>query len=236
MKNSYYQDIDTEEDDANRWILPYADFITLLFAVFVVMYAVSNVEESKFKSLADSLSVAMNVTKAEVIEERHKNEKILAERENSEGLDEISANLQNDLAPLIAENKVRIISTKGGISIEINEKFLFKSGQAELTQGFNQHLDDIADILKKHHNQIEVEGHTDNAPIHSAFFPSNWELSAARASTVVRALASKGVPEEQLSAVGFAATHPIDTNFTEDGRLHNRRVDIRILGKTKTPL
>jgi chemotaxis protein MotB len=229
---------DYDEDDPNRWILPFADFITLLFAVFVVMYAVSNVEESKFKSLSESLSVALNVKESQdnfEIIQNSKNNSLIQKQSKSDNFIELSANLQNDLAPLIADKKIRIIKSTYGIEIEINDSFLFKSGQADLDFLFTQPIREIADILKKYPNQIEVEGHTDDAKISSAVYPSNWELSAARASSVIRALIANGVPEKQLAAIGYAATRPIDTNSTEEGRYRNRRVAIKILGNTKAP-
>ncbi len=225
-----------DEDDVNRWLLPYADFITLLFAVFVVMYAVSNVEESKLKSLSESLKVALNTQEKEtkgLLESSQLNSMIESSKTKEENLIELSAALKNDLAPLLADNKVRIIKNKGGISIEINDSLLFKSGQALIEVSFDKDLAQIAHILKKYPNQIQVEGHTDNNKINTGIYPSNWELSSARASVVVRGLIANGVPENQLSAVGFAANQPIDTNLTDEGRYHNRRVTIKILGSSK---
>jgi chemotaxis protein MotB len=229
------EDFLNDEDDVNRWLLPYADFITLLFAVFVVMYAVSNVEESKLKSLSESLKVALNTQEKEskdLLESSQLNSIIESTKTKEENLIELSAALKNDLAPLLADNKVRIIKNKGGISIEINDSLLFKSGQALIEMSFDKDLAQIANILKKYPNPIQVEGHTDNNKINTGIYPSNWELSSARASVVVRGLIANGVAEKQLSAVGFAANQPIDTNLTDEGRYHNRRVTIKILGSS----
>ena len=240
MKNNLLRrsnPIDDEDDDANRWLLPYADFITLLLAVFVVMYSVSNVEESKFKSLSESLSIALNVKNTE-----SKNNNFISDKTNSmieqihtreSQIAEINNTLQNDLAPLIAQNKIRIIKVRDGISIVINDSFLFKSGQAQIDPTFEKDLLQISDILKKYPNQIQVEGHTDNNRINTGLYPSNWELSSARASSVVRAFITNGVQESQLTAIGYAANQPIESNNSEEGRYRNRRVAIKILGGTK---
>jgi chemotaxis protein MotB len=240
MKNNLLRKsnpIDDEDDDANRWLLPYADFITLLLAVFVVMYSVSNVEESKFKSLSESLSIALNVKNTE-----SKNNNFISDKTNSmieqihtreSQIAEINHALQNDLAPLIAQNKINIIKLKDGISIVINDSFLFKSGQAQIDPTFEKDLTQISEILKKYPNQIQVEGHTDNDRIQTGMYPSNWELSSARASSVVRAFITNGVQESQLTAIGYAANQPIESNNSEEGRYRNRRVAIKILGGTK---
>jgi chemotaxis protein MotB len=240
MKNNLLRKsnpIDDEDDDANRWLLPYADFITLLLAVFVVMYSVSNVEESKFKSLSESLSIALNVKNTE-----SKNNNFISDKTNSiieqihtreSQIAEINSTLQNDLAPLIAQNKIKIIKVRDGISIVINDSFLFKSGQAQIDPTFEKDLLQISDILKKYPNQIQVEGHTDNNRINTGMYPSNWELSSARASSVVRAFITNGVQESQLTAIGYAANQPIESNNSEEGRYRNRRVAIKILGGAK---
>ena len=230
-------DNDDEADDTSRWLLPYAYFITLLFAVFVVMYSVSNVEESKFKSLSDSLSIALNVKNAEnkniIFDSQKTNSLIDLSLNKEDRLLEIGQQLQNDLAPLVADKKIKIIKIKEGITIIINDSLLFKSGQAQIDPNFDMDLRQISDVLKKYPNMIQVEGHTDNNKINSGLYPSNWELSSARASSVVRALIANGVQESQLTAIGYAANQPIESNNTEEGRYRNRRVTIKILGNTK---
>ena len=230
-------DSDDDADDTNRWLLPYADFITLLFAVFVVMYSISNVEESKFKSLSDSLTIALNVKNSEnkniIFDSQKTNSPIELNINKEDHLLEIGQQLQNDLAPLVADKKIKITKIKEGIVITINDSLLFKSGQAQIDPNFDMDLRQISDVLKKYPNMIQVEGHTDNNKINSGLYPSNWELSSARASSVVRALIANGVQESQLTAIGYAANQPIESNKTEEGRYRNRRVTIKILGNTK---
>ena len=229
--------IDEDENDTDRWLLPYADFITLLLAVFVVMYSVSNVEESKFKSLSESLSIALNGKNSEMnkmmLETEKANALIGLVKQKEGQMVEISAKLQNDLAPLITQNKIKIMKIKDGISIVINDSLLFKSGQAQIDFGFEKDLNQISEILKKYPNQIQVEGHTDNNRIQTGLYPSNWELSSARASSVVRFLIAGGVPEQQLTAIGYAANQPIESNQSEEGRYRNRRVTIKIMELVK---
>ena len=145
-------DNDDEADDTSRWLLPYADFITLLFAVFVVMYSVSNVEESKFKSLSDSLSIALNVKNAEnkniIFDSQKTNSLIDLSLNKEDRLLEIGQQLQNDLAPLVADKKIKIIKIKEGITIIINDSLLFKSGQAQIDPNFDMDLRQISDVLK----------------------------------------------------------------------------------------
>ena len=241
MKNNMRQTTtstdDDYDDDANRWLLPYADFVTLLLAVFVVMYSVSNVEESKFKSLSESLSVALNVKNTEAkssLFESDKSSALMQSRKSKEDqFIELNSTLQNDLAPLLALNKIKIVQIKGGINIIINDSLLFKSGQAQIDPTFEKDLNQISSILSKYPNQIQIEGHTDSSRISSGLYPSNWELSSARASSVVRAFITNGVPENQLMAIGYAANQPIESNSSEEGRYRNRRVTIKIIGSSK---
>lgn len=241
MKNNFRKTATSADedydDDANRWLLPYADFVTLLLAVFVVMYSVSNVEESKFKSLSESLSVALNVKNTEAKSSLFESDKtsalIQSRKSKEEQFLELNSTLQNDLAPLLALNKIKIVQIKGGINIIINDSLLFKSGQAQIDPGFEKDLNQISGILSKYPNQIQIEGHTDSSRINSGLYPSNWELSSARASSVVRAFIANGVPESQLIAIGYAANQPIESNSSEEGRYRNRRVTIKIIGSSK---
>lgn len=235
-KNDY---LDEEDNDTNRWLLPYADFITLLLAVFVMMYSVSNVEESKLKSLAESLNIALNLKNSEPKINVIPTEKKLPSNDDLNTSDAtltaINSALKNDLGRMLALNKVTIVKTKSGISIVINDSLLFKSGQAQIDINFENDLIQIAQILKKYPNPIQIEGHTDNNRMFSSQYPSNWELSSARASSVVRAFITHGVPENQLTAIGFAANQPIEPNTSEEGRYRNRRVTIKILELAQEP-
>lgn len=223
---------DDDYEDTQRWLLPYADFITLLFSVFVVMYSVSNVQEIKFKALSDSLAIALNSKEVEKIPEADI-KKVTQTNSLDSNIVSIEDALQIELNDLILQDKVRIIHEQNWVSVEINDSLIFKSGQVELEPEFVDELKHISEILVKYPNTVQVEGHTDNQKVTiTNHFPSNWELSAARASGVVRCLIENGVPSSRLEAVGLAENHPIDTNETPEGRFHNRRVSLKILAKT----
>lgn len=233
------------EDSENheRWLISYADFITLLFAFFVVMYAVSVVNVGKYKVLSDALGDAFGGrgaaakvnTSIEVeplplanIIARKRAE---AAKRDRERLELLARRLNSVLAPLVNSGKVRIVRSGRGITVEINASVLFDEGAAGLTGNARETLGTVAGLLKDDTHAIEVEGHTDTTPIRSAAFPSNWELSAVRASTVVRLFVESGVAERRLAAVGRGANLPIASNDDPIGRARNRRVAVTILAE-----
>ena len=137
--------------------------------------------------------------------------------------------LADKLSPLIKDGKVRVMQNNRGIRIDINDSLLFTPGSAELAAAASTVLSQIAPMIKDNDRLIQVEGHTDNIAIHNDLFYSNWELSAVRASSVVRMLSDTGIAEARLSALGFGSTQPVTENNTEQGRAKNRRVSIMIL-------
>ena len=130
--------------------------------------------------------------------------------------------------PLIEQGKVRVIETNRGVTIEINDSILFSPGQALLQPPLIKAMSAIAEVLAPTEFPITIEGHTDNVPINTPQFPSNWELSAVRATTVLRLFADSGVAAERLTAIGYADTRPVEPNVLADGRARNRRVTILI--------
>jgi chemotaxis protein MotB len=240
-----------EHENHERWLVSYADFITLLFAFFVVMYAISSLNEGKYRVLSDSLGSAFNktptvmpavidkegmprlppVNRRAILDKR--NTEIL--RQEKESLTSMARDLIKALAPLVSQGKVRVTQTSRGISVEINSSVLFAPGEAKLTEESGQALVAVAQILKNDNHAIQVEGHTDSIPINTPVFPSNWELSSVRASSVVRLFIDHGVQEKRLTAVGVGANYPVGSNDTPEGRLRNRRVEITILAKLPDP-
>ncbi|HEY8606454.1 MAG TPA: flagellar motor protein MotD [Noviherbaspirillum sp.] len=234
-----------ESENQDRWIVSYADFITLLFAFFVVMYALSSVNEGKYRVLSNSLlnafggapvaPVAPEVPPVvpsgpvapRALPPRPRNAEAL--RREKEQLTGVARDILKVLAPLVEQGKVRVTQTPRGVNVEINASVLFAPGDARLSEGSVQALRAVAAVLKDDDHAIQVEGHTDSVPIRTAVFPSNWELSAVRASSVVRLFVDGGIGEQRLTAVGHGATRPVDSNETADGRLRNRRVSIMIL-------
>lgn len=240
-----------EEDNPDRWLVSYADFITLLFAFFVVMYGISSVNQSKYNQLSSSMGTAFSKNsnvqnKAGLKEakgdthsfikqpklmmflpkERRANEKIRRERE---AMTAMGVNLSNTLAPLVQQGKVQVMQNNRGIRIDIHDSLLFNSGSAQLNSNANNLLSQIALSLRENQHAIQVEGHTDDTPIHTPLFYSNWELSAVRASSIVRMFGETGIAENRLSALGFGASQPMGDNATPEGRAKNRRVSIMIL-------
>ena len=231
------------EDSENheRWLISYADFITLLFAFFVVMYAVSVVNVGKYKVLSDALGDAFGgrgaATKTNTAIEvealplsniiAHKRAE--AAKRDRERLDLLARKLNSVLKPLVDSGKVRVTQTARGVTVEINASVLFYEGDAGLTGNARETLGAVASLLKDDSHAIEVEGHTDNTPIANAAFPSNWELSAVRASSVVRLFIESGVAEGRLAAVGRGANRPVASNDDPIGRARNRRVAVTIL-------
>lgn len=237
-----------EHENHERWLVSYADFITLLFAFFVVMYAISSVNEGKYRILSNSLGIAFSgvTPKAPALKDPAESSSLIlplpvlaqsqAQRANDAAtkrekahMTNIARDILNAMAPLISEGKVRVTQTNRGVSVEINASVLFAQAEAKLNAQSEAALRAVAQVLKKVDNDIQVEGHTDNIPINNAMFPSNWELSAVRASSVVRLFIDSGVDEKRMVAMGHGANQPVDTNDTADGRLRNRRVQLMIL-------
>jgi chemotaxis protein MotB len=269
-----------EEEHANheRWLVSYADFITLLFAFFVVMYAVSSVNEGKYRVLSETLNAVFTVSSRsdEPIQvgepprdvlaladgplaprqsslEAHGNAEVTldrgqqADRASGEGrslhgagngggrfredgaAQRIADELAISLQQYLDDDLVRINRVGDRIEIEMKERMLFGSGDARLSREALGSLREMANTLKRIPSHLQVEGHTDNVPIASAAFPSNWELSAARAASVVHYLARAGVEPWRMSAVGLGEHRPVAENGDAKGRAANRRVTIVVL-------
>jgi chemotaxis protein MotB len=230
-----------DHENHERWLISYADFITLLFAFFVVMYAISAVNEGKYRILASSLGTAFGkvhdsdvpvpqlsaaALPPEVRQRTLRQQQALEEQEH---MTDVASNLLDVMAPLVKEGKVRVTQSRRGVSIEINANVLFQPGRAELAPQSLAVLRAVADTLKNEPFNLEITGHTDNVPISNSLFPSNWELSAVRASSVVRLLADSGIAPARLFAIGREASQPLASNDTAEGRARNRRVELMIL-------
>ncbi len=244
-----------EHENLERWLVSYADFITLLFAFFVVMYAISSVNEGKYRVMSDSLINAFQEKPSteKLIEMSSKHPEVLSgtgkpigkavpqprqtppdtpERQKAaESMKKVAKNVLQAMQPLIQNGQVRVTQSPRGITVEINASVLFKSGEAILQPQSSEALAAVAQVLGQVDNPIQVEGHTDNIPINSPNFPSNWELSSSRAGSVVRLFTERGVPAARMVAIGYADNRPIDTNATLDGRSRNRRVNVLILNE-----
>jgi chemotaxis protein MotB len=232
-----------EHENHERWLVSYADFITLLFAFFVVMYAISQVNEGKYRVLSDALLQAFKPADrppARLQPEARRDSQPAVQlpiklpvdtnrRRVEAKMKGIADDIRKVLEPLVKEGQVRVTESARGIAVEINASVLFAPGQAELNDGSVRSLVAVAQVLAGADNAIEVEGHTDNSPIGTTLFPSNWELSAARASRVVRLFTQAGVAPERMSAIGYGEYRNVDTNETAEGKARNRRVTVMIL-------
>jgi chemotaxis protein MotB len=250
-----------------RWLVSYADFITLLFAFFVVLYASSQVDKKKVGKLALAIQVAfqeMGVFQASTTEvpidvtepmpfstaqainnaERtgslariasHPEGSLGTGRENGD-LAKLQAQLETVLSEEIKRKEIAMRTEPDGLVISLREVGFFEIGSARMKPSSQAAFDSIASMLRAAQYRLRIEGHTDNAPIHNAQFPSNWELSTARATEIVRLLIVRdGYSPDSLSAAGYAEFHPVATNLTSEGRGANRRVDIVILGNPNLP-
>jgi chemotaxis protein MotB len=259
------------DDEANheRWLISYADFITLMFAFFVVMYSISSVSEGKYRVLSDSLAQAFDNTQGAsslipspidlpieqtlpyeqvegTVESEHvggdideaavghgditeENDEVLVEKDRvKKSLGEIADDIRYELFPLIDEKLISVSNKDKAIEVEIKSKLLFPSGDARLESKAIPILSNLATIFSTFNNPIQVEGFTDDQPIKTATFPSNWELSSARAASVVHLFMRRGIEPARMSATGYAEFRPIADNSSKEGRQKNRRVMIII--------
>jgi len=260
-------------------VIPYADLLTLLLALFVVLYAMSSVNTTKYRALAQAISSAFNGSRAVITpvtpnapqssipvpttkpapiprtplahillpeltqhiatpattpdtQSDKDKTKISDEQQN---LDRIRNQVEHALQPLIDKNLVVVRRTPNWLEIEIRTDILFPSGVATLSPSANQVLTSLGDILAPFANPLRVEGYTDDMPINTAVYPSNWELSAARAASVARLFAEHGVDPERLGIVGWGQYRPAADNASVDGRNRNRRVLVVVLSDKAAP-
>lgn len=298
-----------EHVNHEAWAIPYGDLLTLLLAFFVVMYAMSSVNEGKYRVLADSLAAAFHgaprsmkpiqvgkktagpgadhsttmvnplsvaprnlanpvfsgshgyARKPREAQEAHEETPQKSPQAGQPGQDEtiqqaagqneemqqavtagalaelkqMETGVEKAMAPLIDKGLVKVRRKQFWLEIEIKTDILFPSGVAHLSDSARDTLDQIADILKPYPNPIRVEGHTDNVPIRTAAYPSNWELSAARAASVVHLLSGRGLDPHRMAVIGLGQYHPIASNDTAEGRNENRRVLLVVLASPDVP-
>ncbi len=240
-----------EPDNHERWLVSYADFITLLFAFFVVMYSVSQVNEGKYRVLSGSLESAFRPKAAEGAPPPSgmvpgaapaAAPGVLQGGGALSPIQLLAKEVAGQLKPLLDQGLVDIRERSGWLEIEINNRILFGSGSARPGEEAKVLLALLGKVLGRFPNPVQVEGYTDNLPIDNAAFSSNWELSAARAAAVVNLLARHGVDPAQLVALGYGENSPVASNDTPEGRARNRRVILKIFkmgrnssGEEQTP-
>jgi len=259
-----------EHSRHEAWAIPYGDLITLLLAFFVVMYALSSVNEGKYRVLSDSLYAAFRGAPRTMQPVQVGEKEVGPGADSRTGLPQQSAQgagaaggsnvklgsetprlgsashadeptgpdaslagvadqLDLAMADLVRNNVVTVRRSDRWVEVEIRTDLLFPSGSAQLGPNALAVIEQVADVLAPLPNGVRVEGHTDNVPIRTAAFYSNWELSAARAGSVVRVLSGHGVAPGRLAVVGFGEQHPAQSNDSPQGRNANRRVVIVIM-------
>jgi chemotaxis protein MotB len=214
---------------APMWMTTFSDMVTLLLAFFVMLLSFSSIQESKFQEAVHSLKGAFGVmvSPASVIQQPE----VVLPRADTNEWQQMLYEIQQ-MRMILAEeelaDEVRLSMEKDGISIQISTPFLFQPASDALRDRSKPILERLATALGRLSSEIRVEGHTDNVPISSDEFPSNWELSTARALSVVKYFQRSGLAPERLAAVGFGEFRPIAPNDSETGRRENRRVEILV--------
>lgn len=233
-----------EHENHERWLVSYADFITLLFAFFVVMYSISSVNEGKFRTVSDSIKAALNPVvspSSNLMPFTIGQNKALALKPTIEDAREPAVRrLRQIIRSLKSETHLEIIQlkelTNGDIVLTLPDTVLFRSGESVLRPEARPFLEAIGEVLIELDRHVRIEGHTDNVPISTVQFPSNWELSATRSVAVVRTLSEQyGVSANHLTAVGHADSRPIMDNLTPENRAKNRRVEIVVQERKSIP-
>ena len=242
-------------ENHERWLVSYADFITLLFAFFVVMFATSQTDKSKAAQVSESVKNALNEGKMSAVmaailggtvDDKGKGsammkgpggaQKLAEEAKKDRQIVELMPSLKvlsTELKKEIESGAIQVSMEPRGLTISFKQAAAFPSGTDEIAPEAYESIAKVAAAIDKLPNPVRLEGHTDSIPIHNPRFKSNWDLSAARSIALLELLSGKyGVPRDRLSIGGYAETAPIESNETEQGRARNRRVDIVILNET----
>lgn len=221
-----------KEPNHERWLLTYADLITLLMIFFVILYSLSKVEQAKFDSLSTSLRFVFGGGSS-LIGQYQANGVIPMPLQSESGLEIAQDEYEKYLAQSGADNGGTTATVEDrGLVITIQDKLAFEPARADLTPKARAQLTVLAKILNSVNNYVRVEGFTDNSAISTGQFHSNWQLSAARAANIAEFLQHEGgVPPQRLSAIGYGEFRPIASNKTPAGQARNRRVEIILLNK-----
>jgi chemotaxis protein MotB len=237
-----------EHVNHERWLISYADFITLLFATFVALYALSKSDAAKASVAAESMRISFGTQDGKMIPQEAFNPQAVPanhpkpipgvsdippkpkKEAGKQEFEEIKHDVEEYLMTKGMLNKVSVDVQERGLVVSLKEAGFFQSGRAEVNEESYQVLEEIAKKVSEYRNAVRIEGHTDNVPINSRTYPTNWELSSTRATNMARVLIDKfGVPPGKVSATGYGEHRPTADNDTPGGRSRNRRVDLVIL-------
>lgn len=228
-----------EKENSERWLITYADLITLLLIFFVVMYTLSKIDANKYHAIASSLAKTMGGSSS-IMESggpsmvpgssEHKELATAIEQTEQEKMEKMRQQIEEYVNENGLAGKVTVVIEERGVVISFQDVVLFPLGSAELTNNSQEIVDKVGGILSQTTNYIRVEGHTDNLPIRTSKFPSNWELSLARSASVLhRLIEHSQIPPERLSATGYGEYRPRKPNDSDANRQENRRVDIIVI-------
>jgi chemotaxis protein MotB len=245
------------EKEANheRWLVSYADFITLLFAVFVTLYAMSQTDKKKVEEVVQSMQASFGMAnvgspagkinvipsktinvmpaikpEAAVVPFGRQRGGMTRVRAEEKDFRQIKSSIEAYLVKQGAQNKVALTITRRGLVVSLKEAGFFHSGEATVRTDAYDLINTISEVMTQYNNPLRIEGHTDNIPISTAQFPSNWELSTARATNALKYLINHfDVDPDKISATGYAEFRPISDNSSSEGRAKNRRVDVVLL-------
>jgi len=234
------------------WLLTYSDMVTLCLTFFVLLYSFSTLDAIKWKSVVTSLQGSLGPLEGGKSVLQHAAEQATGEEGSADRgqgvqldpqrvqdllryqqemvmLEKVKGRLDQYLDEKGLSASVAVSMEERGLVLRFQESVLFEKSRADLVQGSKEILQEVTSILKEIDNPVRIEGHTDDLPINTPRYPSNWELSTARATNVLRFLVNEGMPGQRLSAVGYGEFHPIVPNTSEANRKKNRRVDIVII-------
>jgi len=205
-----------EKDQLDRWLISYADFLTLMFTFFAALYALSTVDKEKIGQFSTSLRQAFNVIERPI-----------------PGLGENLRPLMMEINRSVANvDGINVKSDPRGVVVTLSNDTAFKSGSADITDKMASALTGLSEILAKNPGRIVIEGHTDNIPVSGGEFKSNWELSSARASSVLHLFVKQGIDPNRFIIAGYGEYRPLTSNSTAEGRAENRRVEIVVAPAT----
>jgi chemotaxis protein MotB len=235
-----------EEHIDESWLVPYSDLLTLLLALFIVLFAASSINKSKYELIMESFKSELTGTKIEssnvgvapissskVQQKQQQPAQTVVPAEQATDSDSELDLLKQKLEQYITDNRLQAVITlqdsKRGVEISLSDVILYASGKADLMESSFKTLDDLIGLIKTVSNSINIEGHTDNIPIGNVAFASNWELSSARAASVLHYFEGKDISEDRLQFTGYGEYKPLFPNDSAVHRQANRRVDIVIL-------
>lgn len=226
-----------EHGAGERWAVPYADFLSLLLALFIALFAISTIDKKKLASFVEAISSAFSFKPISSSAPPSIIEGIGVKQKREDARKRIKERVEKIIKQLNLEGKVQVEIIPMGVRIRILDYILFQPCSVVIAQESQQLLKEVSQVIKEANLPVEVEGHTDNIPPSSGCaFPSNWELSASRSAAVVRFLIEQGLDSKIFTAVGYADTRPIAPNTSAIGRSMNRRIEINLItGTDKEP-